>query len=268
MVTFFRRILICCALCAMNSCAAATEPASDGTGGKRDAQSVEDFKLMVLRAQRYSDEGQHAKAVEELTTAIQRNPDNSDVVNFRGSERLLCSQFSDAIADFDRYLEKNPNQKPYHWKRGIALYYAGRYDDGVKQFDLHQSVNPADVENAVWRYLCMVKRDDVETAQKNLLKIGADPRVPMKEIYDLFSGNRSVDVLRAAQEHNPGQEELRSRLFYAHLYLGLFSDAQGDVSKSIEHLKQALEKYSVNHYMGEVAKVHLRFLTDRRGQDK
>ena len=52
----------------------------------------------------------------------------------------------------------------------------------------------------------------------------------------------------------------KERLFYAHLYLGLYYDATGDRRKALEHMELAEDKYRVPHYMGDVAHVHVEML--------
>ena len=255
-------------LMAMSVAAAADEPDALEKLNREIVKSPDDPQPYTLRAQLHTAAGRHAEAIADLDRAIKLKPDDMQFVEFRGSERLLAGQFDEAIADFDQYLAKHPDQKPYHWKRGIALYYARRYDDGVKQFDIHQTVNSADVENAVWRYLCMAKRDGLEAARRNLLKVGPDSRIPMTQVYDLFAGKTATDVLAAAQAGEPSEEDLRVRLFYAHLYIALYLDARGDSAKAIEHLKLAVDKHLVDHYMGGIAKVHLKLLTDQKKPDK
>ena len=47
------------------------------------------------------------------------------------------------------------------------------------------------------------------------------------------------------------------RLFYAHLYLGLYYESLGDKKKALEHLTlAAADEHSVGGYMWEVARVH------------
>ena len=237
---------------------AAAEPPGIDAITRQIADRPDDPRLYDLRAQLYSAASEHAKAIADLGRAIELKPEDLQLVDARGSERLLAGKFEQAIADFDRYLAKHPRQGPYHWKRGIALYYAGRYDDGVKQFDTHQTVNSADVENAVWRFLCMARRDGVKKAEQDLLKIGPDSRVPMAQIYELFAGKSTAeDVLQAARAGDPTEQELRVRLFYTHLYIGLYLDAQGKPADALEHMKLAAKDYLVDHYMGGIAVVHV-----------
>ena len=90
----------------------------------------------------------------ECSSSIRRRAEAFDQ---RGSERFMLGQIAESIADFDRYLQLRPDQEPWHWKRGISYYYAGRYDEGRRQFEGYQTVDDNDVENAVWRYLCMAR---------------------------------------------------------------------------------------------------------------
>src|SRR4029078_7815766 len=98
----------------------------------------------------------------------------------------------------------------YRGRRGIALYYAGRYADCRRQFESHRSVNPDDVENAAWHFLCVARAASPEKARAALLPVGPDARVPMREVYEMFRGALTPDrVLAAAGSRLDGQ-------FYAH----------------------------------------------------
>src|SRR5262249_9014651 len=90
-----------------------------------------------------------------------------------------------------------------------------------------------------------------------LLKIGNDKRVPMMQVYALYAGKiQPADVLAAARAGEPSAEELHKRLFYAHLYLGLYHEVLGDKKLALEHMTKAAEDYPIGHYMGDVARVH------------
>jgi lipoprotein NlpI len=104
----------------------------------------------------------------------------------------------------------------------------------------------------------------VEKARQSLLKIDHDPRVPMMKIYDLFAGRaQPADVLHAAEAGSPTPQQLHERLFYAHLYLGLYYEATGDAKQAREHIQLAAEKYFTPGYMGDVARVHWQLLQKR-----
>jgi lipoprotein NlpI len=85
---------------------------------------------------------------------------------------------------FDRVAAALPDSEPELWQRGIALYYAERFADGRRQFELHERVNPNDVENPAWHYLCVAREKGVAAAREAMLPVGDDARVPMREILD------------------------------------------------------------------------------------
>lgn len=156
---------------------------------------------------------------------------------------------------FDRLVAAVPEAEPDLWQRGLALYYADRFDDGRRQFELHRTVNPNDVENPAWHFLCVARLEGVEAARGELLPVGADPRVPMREILDLYAGRCEPAVVLAAAEKGEAAAR-RSQLCYAHLYLGLFHEAAGDAEQARRHICQAAGPFRMDHFMGKVAVMH------------
>lgn len=230
----------------------ASELASRAIEAKAD-----DVQLFVYRGSLYARQRRHKLALADFDRAIELDPREPDAFDYRGSERLVLGEIERAIADFDRAIALEPRREPGHWKRGIAYYYAGRYDDGRRQFEGYQTVDGNDVENAVWRFLCMARQDGVEKARRELLKIKYDRRVPMMEIYSLFAGKKTPDdVMAVARAGDPDEEELRHRLFYSELYLGLYAEALGDKAAARRRLQAAVD-HKISHYMWDVAQMHL-----------
>ena len=162
----------------------------------------------------------------------------------------------ESVKVFDALARRVPSQAPALWQRGIALYYAGRFEDCRAQFESHRTVNPDDVENAAWHFLCVARAQSAAAARAALLPVGPDARVPMREIYRMFRGElEPADVLAAAGSRPEGQ-------FYAHLYIGLYSEAVGLRSRARDHLGVAAEdRYAnVGGYMHMVARVHIRLM--------
>ncbi len=216
-----------------------------------------DVQALVARGMVRAALHEPAEAVADFDAALKIDPKRADVYDLRGSEQFKRGLFAESVADFDRFLDANPDQKPGHWRRGISLYYAGRYDDGRKQFAGYEKVDTNDVENAVWHFLCAARADGLDKARASMLKIGKDRRVPLMRVYDLYRGTATPDdVMTAVEAGEPSAAERKERLFYAHLYLGLYFDATGDKKRALEHVALAAHKYHVEGYMGEVARVH------------
>jgi lipoprotein NlpI len=167
---------------------------------------------------------------------------------------------AESAAGFDKLVKLVPDIEPQLWQRGIALYYVGRYQDCRAQFESHRTVNPNDVENAAWHFLCAARAESPEKARSSLLPVGPDSRVPMSQIYEMFRGKLSPqDVLTSAG----GQLDAR---FYAHLYLGLYFEALGSERPALEHITAAADDRftAAGGFMHTVARVHLTLLRRRK----
>ncbi|MCE9552571.1 MAG: hypothetical protein K8T91_04225 [Planctomycetes bacterium] len=192
-----------------------------------------------------------------LSLALAADPtvDTAGQYIARGEQRFRDNDIAGSLSDFDRAAELDPRIAPHLWQRGISHYYAGRYDDGRRQFEAHKAVNPHDVENATWHFLCVAKKNGLDTARKAIIEIDTtrDTRVHMAEIYELYAGRGTADaVLKAAETAGTEQSRL-----YAHLYLGLHYEVAGDAEKSKRHMRLSAAAKLVNVYMYEVARIHL-----------
>jgi lipoprotein NlpI len=226
--------------------------------GKAVAADPKNPRAYLLRGAAHEALQQHRQAVADFSRCLELDPNSALAYDRRGSERFKLGQIQESVADFDAYLKLEPQQAPAHWKRGISLYYAGRCDDGARQFASYEKIDTNDVENAVWRYLCMAHVVGVQKARAAMLKVGKDGRVPMMEVYALFLGKaKPEDVLAAANAGKASPEQRNERLFYAHLYLGLYYDSLGDKKQTLAHLTDAVEKHKIGHYMWDVGRVHL-----------
>jgi len=218
---------------------------------------------LALRGRYYYEIRQDTKALADFDAVIALDPRAPVLYQHRGWCRFRLGKFDDSIADFDKAIKLVPSSEPENWQRGIAYYYAKRFADGKKQFELHQTVNPQDVENAVWHFLCTARLSGLETARTSLIPITGDPRVPMAEVHSLFAGKaKPEDVLKAA-DADPKSPKRNGQLFYAHLYLGLYYEATGEDLKCRDHIQKAVTQFPSDSPMGDVARVHAQILKAR-----
>lgn len=187
-----------------------------------------------------------------LAAAAQPGAERVQMIMNRAVADFERGRIAESVAGFDQVAALAPHLAPHLWQRGIALYYAERYRDCQAQFESHRLVNPNDVENAAWHFLCVARAGSPEKARAALLPVGPDPRVPMRQIYEMFRGALTpASVLSAA-----GTED-RAR-FYAHLYVGLYFEAAGDGRRALEHIAMAADnRFAPAGYMHMVARVHL-----------
>ena len=166
---------------------------------------------------------------------------------------FFAARIPDSVAGFDRVAKMAPDAAPELWQRGIALYYANRFKDCRAQFESHRTVNPADVENAAWHFLCVARSESPERARAALLPVGPDGREPMREIYRMFQGTMEPSGVLVA-----GGVDTRAR-FYASLYVGLYLEAIGEGRARFYITQAASDEFAgAGGYMYRVAQVHAR----------
>lgn len=232
-----------------------------GFATKAIAAAPKNMYGYLFRGQLHETLRMNDEAVQDLSIALQLDPSQAEIYQLRGACQFKLGRFKESIADFDAYIRFQPKQEPHHWQRGISYYYAKRYEEGRKQFDWHQTVNHNDVENAVWHFLCVARKDGLEKAREKLIPIEGDKRVPMMEVLKLFAGTlKPSEVMTAAKAGNPPPAELEYRLFNAHLYLGLYYDVTGKTDLARLYLGRAAEKSEKFGYMGDVARVHADYM--------
>lgn len=206
-----------------------------------DAQNTGDYKLVLEKC----------KAVIELLP-------NDVRVQQRAAELMyLSGHAKESVPVFDRVIELLPNKAADNWQRGIALATVGDFKRGAEQFKLHHDVNPDDVENSAWYYLCVAKSESVEAAKKTLIGSRGDRREPMMEILKMLRGDATPEqVLKAAEKSSPVPELKVRAKFYADLYIGLYYDSIGREEDAVKFFKSSLEQGETG-YMADTARVYL-----------
>lgn len=189
--------------------------------------------------------------LEYWTRSIRSNSRDPNSYVRRGMAHFKLAHIPESIQDFDMAERLDPRIQPYLWQRGLSYYYAQRFTEGAQQFEVDLQVNAQDVEETVWRYLCIAQARGISEARRTLLPVKNDPRPIMRWIYDLFSDRASPTVVleMGAKEGIRGQ-------FYSNLYVGLYYEATNDPELAKTHIVQAAIDYPLDDYMWHLARVH------------
>lgn len=226
------------------------------------AEDPEEPNNYYLRARFHELMGQREAALADYNRLLEVAPEAREVYYHRAVLHFLLGRIPESSADFDKFVEAQPERVPALWQRGITLYYAGRYEDGRKQFETHRTVNPGDVENSTWHFLCVARAQGVEEARKKLMPVTGDTRIPMAEVLDFYAGKGTPEKILEKAESGSATGTLKAaQIMYAHLYLALYYEATGNTALRRTHLQKAVDTNLKNEYMWEVARVHLELLT-------
>lgn len=197
----------------------------------------------------------HLQMLQRWDRALQADPHNPQIYVRRGMTHFKLGQITESIQDFDRAEQLDPQLTPYLWQRGLSYYYADRFAEGIQQFETDLTVNGQDVEETVWRYLCMAQLQDAATARNGLLPVRNDPRPIMRSVYDLFA-----ETLTPTEVIEIGSHTGSHGKFYSLLYAGLYYEATRDTEQAKLCIEQAVQvvqtQYRTEDYMGYLAIVH------------
>lgn len=213
---------------------------------------IEQAALRSLRDRDY------ASAIKYVNQRMEKESDD-DTVMFAADTLLRAGDCEAALEWFDKYSASNPESIPHLWQRGITLYFLGRFDDAAKQFEVHRDVNPNDVENAAWHYLCVSRAESVEKADELLLPAPNDPRPTMEEVMEMFRSGNTADVVKKMETFDKRTRIGAAAWFYGRFYLAMYADAQGRPKDAKQFMSECAADAPWN-YMGDIARLYLKRL--------
>lgn len=190
------------------------------------------------------------KKLAQWDSMIYARPHEPKAYIQRGMVHFQLADINAAIADFDMAEIIEPELKPYLWQRGLAYYYAGRFGDGARQFEEDLTVNFEDLEESLWRYLCLAQLNGPVPARECLLGGKNDPRWVIGLVYDLYAGRYGVDDFLSLSQRKDKKSQ-----FYTYLYLGLYYEVHQQPELTRQYIDQAVQT-KIDDYMWHLAAVH------------
>lgn len=94
-----------------------------------------DASSFYNRGNSYSDLEQHLKAIEDFTAAIRIEPDFAHAYGNRARERADLDQYDAALKDYDLALKYDPNNAIDYNGRGYLLHKMKRYDEALNDYN-------------------------------------------------------------------------------------------------------------------------------------
>ncbi len=231
--------------------------ASFAACGKAQEAALADARKLLEEADIAFTQKDFAAAADKATAAAKLAKNTPSFLQRAAEILYLSGRSADSLPLFDRVIELVPEAAASNWQRGIALCSCGKFAEGAEQFKIHHDVNPDDVENSAWYFLCIAKTKGIEAARETVIPSNGDGREPMMSILKMLQGKiEPAEVLEAAKKNTEsGQARVRAQ-FYAALYAGLYYDSLGDEKLAVKHLKESLS-YGDFGYMVDTARVYL-----------
>ncbi|NXX76025.1 SGT1 protein, partial [Urocolius indicus] len=90
----------------------------------------------------------------ELTTALEKNPDDAECYCQRAYAHILLQKYADAVADAKKSLELNPNNAVALLRKGLGEYHIKNYASALESFREGQKLDNVDDTFTVWIKRC------------------------------------------------------------------------------------------------------------------
>ena len=249
-VTTMLHVILLTMICATSACNA-----------DEKAEKLLQNAAQSLGSKKYTEAIKMAKEAAALAA-------DSPAIQQRAGEILFLSGDAEAsLPCFDRANKLHPPLAAQNWQRGVALGCIGKFAEGAEQFRIHHEVNPNDVENSAWYFLCLAKSKGKEAAQSTIIPSQGDSRQPMMSVLKMLQGTLKPDEVLAAAKANTNEgPERKLAMFYGFLYVGLYYDSIGESEKAVSALDQSIA-VAEQDYMGRTAQIYrdLRFPKSPKG---
>ncbi|NXR17924.1 SGT1 protein, partial [Cinclus mexicanus] len=121
---------------------------------------------------------------QDLTTALEKNPDDAEYYCQRAYAHILLQKYADAVADAKKSLELNPNNAVALLRKGLGEYHIKNYASALESFREGQRLD----SNDFFFFLTSVSCDVV------LIKKGLYQFQISKGIYDWYQTESQVIV--------------------------------------------------------------------------
>lgn len=227
----------------VTACRSQETPRTKARGLLREADRA-------YQGNKYDEAAKSAQAAADLV------PDDAEMQQVAAQIMFLSGKVEQSLVCFDKANKLNEMAAPHNWQRGCALGCACRFAEGAEQFGMHHDVNPNDVENSAWYFLCVAKSKTLAEAQSSVIGSSGDRREPMMSILKMLQGTLKPDeVVVAAKANTKEGPERKLALFYGFLYVSLYYDSIGEGEKAAAAMESCLA-HAEKDYMGRTAQIY------------
>ena len=199
----------------------------------------------------YNGKGEHKRAVEDYTHAIELNPSNAEAYNNRGWAYNNNHEYDKAILDLNRAIELNPKHYYAYNNRGIAYTSKGEHDRAIADFSRAIDLNPKYAEAYATRSVALAARGEYDRSIADLNQaLELSPK--SFSTYAIRAGlhtlrgdyDRSIADLKRALELNPAFAAAYNLRGTTYALKGDYDRAIADFNRAIELAPKAADVYN------------------------
>lgn len=107
--------------------------------------SADSYKDWIDKGENFYSSGDHKKAIDAYTRAIELHPANATAYSGRGLSYLKLGNYYRAITDFNNAIDLNhPKMADVYFRRGMTYNELGKYQQAIKDYNKTIELNPED----------------------------------------------------------------------------------------------------------------------------
>ena len=129
-----------------------------------------DADAYAVRGASYISQDEHDQAIQDLTKAIELKPDYADAYDIRGHAYLRQEEHDRVIQDLTKAIELNPKLAGAYYFRSLAYYSKSEYDCAIRDLTKAIELNPNDADTYYTRSRAYVVQEEHDWAIKDSTK--------------------------------------------------------------------------------------------------
>ena len=119
----------------------------------------------------YVSKGSIDKAIASFSRALELDPENPFIYNFRGDAYLQKGQIEEAFSDFNRAIDLYSNNEFAYSGRGNAYMRKGQIDEAISDYNKAIALAPENVITYSYRGMAYARKGDIEGAISDFTRV-------------------------------------------------------------------------------------------------
>jgi tetratricopeptide (TPR) repeat protein len=146
--------------------------------------------------------GQYLEAIEDLTKAVNINPNLAMAYNYRGLARNSLKQPQEAIEDYIKAININPNLAVAYYNKGLANYQLGQSHEAIEDYTKAININPNLAMAYYYRGFAKAWLEQYQESIEDLTEaININPNLAMAYYYRGFAKTRLEQYQEAIEDY-------------------------------------------------------------------
>jgi len=195
---------------------------------------------LKARAELYFNNGYWSRALGDYDALLKREPDNPQILHFRGDAKSYLGNYDEGMLDYDRALELDPKAQlvPIAMSKVLSFFDRQKYDDAAAQAQIAADAAPDNAYNLLWLNLTRTHAGKFNPEDFSRRAASVNPSAWPYSIIAFELGTITEDKLFVAAGNGTSPQQVSGQKCEADFYLGEYK-LNKDKSAAVSLLRDA-----------------------------